>query len=89
MRWGRGRTGKAMSKIRVNEKLDLRGEICPYNFVRTKLKLEEMESGEVLEVIIDNGEPMKNVPRSVKEDGHQLLKAEKIDEAFKLTIKKS
>ena len=78
-----------MSEIKVNERLDLRGEVCPYNYVKTKLKLEEMESGEVLEVIIDNGEPMKNVPRSVKEDGHQLLKVEKIDEAFKLTIKKA
>jgi len=63
-----------MRETKVDEKLDLRGEICPYNFVKTKLKLEEMETGQTLEVIIDNGEPMKNVPRSVKEEGQALRK---------------
>lgn len=78
-----------MNEIKVDEKLDLRGEICPFNFVKTKLKLEEMKGGEILEVIIDNGEPMKNVPRSVKEDGHEILRVEKVDEAYKVTIRKS
>lgn len=74
--------------ITVDERLDLRGEVCPYNFVKTKLKLEEMESGQVLEVIIDEGEPLKNVPRSVKEEGHKILSAEKINGHYKLTILK-
>ncbi len=73
----------------IHEKLDLRREVCPYNFVKTKLKLEEMKSGEILEVIIDDGEPMKNVPRSLKEEGHQILKVVRIVEAFKLVIKKA
>lgn len=68
--------------------LDLKGVPCPMNFVKTKLKLEEMKSGQVLEVIIDDGEPIKNVPRSVKEDGHQILNAEKIENKWKLLIKK-
>ncbi|NOX97214.1 MAG: sulfurtransferase TusA family protein [Nitrospirae bacterium] len=78
-----------MSEMKADEKLDLRGEICPYNFVKTKLKLEEMEIGQILEVVIDNGEPIKNVPRSLKEDGHQILKVERIEQYFKLVIKKS
>lgn len=77
-----------MSEININERLDLRGEVCPYNFVKTKLKLEEMEGGQILEVTIDNGEPMKNVPRSIKEEGHQILKIEKAGNHFKLLIKK-
>ncbi len=78
-----------MSKAKADEKLDLRGEICPYNFVKTKLKLEEMEIGQILEVVIDNGEPLKNVPRSLKEEGHQILKVERVAQWFRLVIKKS
>jgi tRNA 2-thiouridine synthesizing protein A len=56
--------------------LDLRGVICPYNFVKTKLKLETMEEGQVLAVILDDGDPLRNVPRSVSDDGHTVLSQE-------------
>ncbi len=78
-----------MTKIIVNERLDLRGEICPYNFVKTKLKLEEMKDGQVLEVTLDKGQPMKDVPRSLKEEGHHILKTIKMGEHFKLLIRKA
>ncbi|HBR18527.1 MAG TPA: preprotein translocase subunit TatB [Deltaproteobacteria bacterium] len=68
--------------------LDLRGVICPVNFVKTKLKLEEMNIGEILEVLIDAGEPIANVPRSIKEEGHKIIKVEKIDGHFRLLIEK-
>ncbi|MFQ3675456.1 MAG: sulfurtransferase TusA family protein [Endomicrobiia bacterium] len=58
------------------------------NFVKTKLKLEEMQKDEILEVLLDDGEPIINVPRSVKEEGHKILKVEKVDNAFRLLIKK-
>jgi TusA-related sulfurtransferase len=77
-----------MNEIKPGSVLDLRGVTCPNNFVRAKLKLEEMLSGEILEVIIDDGDPIKNVPRSIKEEGHEILKAEKIDSYWKLVIKK-
>lgn len=62
--------------IQADEELDLRGVICPYNFVKTKLKLETMEPGQVLAVILDEGEPIRNVPRSVADDGHAVLSQE-------------
>lgn len=74
--------------IKIDEQMDLRGEVCPYNFVKTKLKLEEMQDGQVLEIIIDDGEPIRNVPRSIKEEGHQILSVEKFEDAFKLIIKR-
>lgn len=77
-----------MNKTRPNESLNLEGVACPNNFVKTKLKLEEMEQGEVLEVILDDGEPIKNVPRAVKEEGHQILSVEKLNNKWKLLIKK-
>lgn len=79
---------KNSNGVKVDEKLDLRGVICPMNFVKTKLKLEEMLSGQILEVILDDGEPIRNVPRSIREEGHKIIKVEKLDNAFKLLIKK-
>ncbi len=78
-----------MSENIVDEKIDLRGVLCPINFVKTKLKLEMMEGGQVLEVTLDDGEPMRNVPRSVKEEGHKIIKVEGFEEGYKIYIKKS
>lgn len=70
--------------------LDLSGMVCPLNFVKTKLKLEELQAGELLEVILDDGESIINVPRSVKEEGHQIVLVKKIDEShYKLVVKKA
>jgi len=78
-----------MSGIKPDERLDLKGVACPNNFVKTKLKMEEMQLGQILEIEIDDGEPVRNVPRALKEEGHQIIKVEKIDNHFKLLIKKS
>ena len=58
---------------------DLRGVACPMNYVKTKLKLEMMDAGERLEVWLDAGEPIKNVPMSVKNDGHKVLIQEALE----------
>ncbi len=69
--------------------LDLSGVLCPMNFVKTKLELEEMEEGQILEVIIDDGEPVRNVPRSVKAEGHKVLELEEIPNGhYSLVIEK-
>lgn len=74
---------------KVDQSLNLKGVICPINFVKAKLKLEEMEDGQNLEIIIDDGEPMQNIPRSVKEEGHKIVKVEKLsDGSFKLLVRK-
>lgn len=79
-----------MSDHELPRVLDLRGVLCPINFVRTKLKLEELDSGETLEVMLDEGDPIQNVPRSVKEEGHQVLKVSRDPEGYyRLTIEKS
>ncbi len=58
---------------------DLRGVACPMNYVKTKLKLEMMDAGERLEVWLDAGEPIKNVPMSIKNDGHKVLIQEALE----------
>lgn len=53
--------------------LDITGEVCPLTFVKTKLMLEKMDSGQVVEVRLKGAEPLDNVPRSVREYGHDVL----------------
>lgn len=62
------------------KKLDLRGEICPYTFVKSKLALEKTKSGNVLEIIFDYEPATKNVPRSFDYEGHKILKVKKTKE---------
>jgi TusA-related sulfurtransferase len=53
--------------------LDLRGVSCPLNFVKAKLAMEKLRSGETIEFYLDDGEPIVNVSRSLKDEGHQVL----------------
>jgi len=78
-----------MAELKSNAILDLTGEVCPMTFVKTKMKLDEMESGQILEVILPSGEPMRSVPISIKEEGHKIVKVHKEDGSrFRLTIEK-
>ncbi|MBC7962396.1 MAG: sulfurtransferase TusA family protein [Steroidobacteraceae bacterium] len=60
--------------------IDLRGVSCPTNFVKAKLALEEIEVGETAQILLDDGEPVKNVPRSLKAEGHKLIGLKQTDE---------
>lgn len=79
---------QAGRELRADAELDLRGVICPYNFVKTKLKLETMEPGQILAVILDDGDPIRNVPRSVSDDGHLVLSQERQDRSYRVMIQK-
>jgi len=70
------------------EELDLRGVICPYNFVKTKLKLESLEIGDQLRVLLDEGEPIRNVPQSLTNEGHQIIRQERVDDYYCVVIQK-
>ena len=52
--------------------LDLTGVACPMNWVKTKLALEKLNAGDELTVRLDTGEPLESVPRSAREDGHDV-----------------
>ncbi len=62
--------------------VDLRGVCCPANFVRAKLALEEFETGERVQILLDDGEAVKNVPRSLKAEGHRLLALKEMPEGY-------
>ncbi len=68
---------------------DLKGEVCPYTFVKSKLALETLESNQILQVIVDNDESATNVPRSMTNEGHTVLGVERINaQDWLLTIRK-
>ena len=68
---GRGIT--ASPEIRIDKELDLKGKVCPYTFVESMLALEEIEIGEVLRVIVDYPPAVCDVPRSLKNEGYEIL----------------
>ena len=58
--------------------LDITSDVCPITFVKTKLLVEKMHSGEVAEIRMPPGEPLENVPRSVREEGHVILSLDQV-----------
>ena len=60
----------------VSDELDLRGEVCPYTFVRTKLRLEELADGAILRVVVDHEPASRNVPRSAAAWGQTVVSVE-------------
>jgi len=60
--------------------LDLRGEVCPFTFVRTKLRLEELPTGAHLKVLVDHAPAIANIPRSAREWGQTVVGVERAGE---------
>lgn len=78
-----------MADFNVDEKIDITDVTCPITFVKTKVALEEMDEGQILQVHLNDGEPVQNVPRSIREEGHEILELNNNnDGTFELFIKK-
>ncbi len=72
-----------------NQEMDLRGTPCPLNWVKAKLRLETMAPGQLLEILLDDGDPIRNVPRSVKAEGHRVVKATPRDGYVALLVERA
>jgi TusA-related sulfurtransferase len=78
-----------VAEYKVDRRIDIRGEVCPYTFVKSKMALEDLESGQVLEVVVDHEPATENVPRSMERDGHRVLEVKKIEEnTWRIVIQK-
>ena len=92
-----GETAKLNSKGAIQEKhavveiasKDLRGVACPMNFVKTKLALEGLKAGQRLKVLLDDGAPIQNVPRSVAGEGHRIIEQVKDGGHWSVLIEKN
>jgi TusA-related sulfurtransferase len=70
-------------------KLDITKDRCPMTFVKTKLQLEQMGKGDILEILLSAGEPLDNVPRTCTEQGFQVLETTHIkDNIHRVVVKK-
>lgn len=67
---------------------DLRGVACPMNFVQTKILLSTLKSGDMLEILLDDGQPISNVPGSVRGEGHAILEQTQVGEYWKVVVRK-
>lgn len=67
-------------------KLDITKEHCPMTFVKTKLELEKLSKGDILEVVLKEGEPLENVPKTVTEQGNKVLEIKNIQDDIYLVI---
>jgi len=69
-----------MEVIIPDKKIDIKGFVCPYTFVKSKLAIESMEVGQVLEILLDYPEASHSIPKSMEDHGHKVLRAEKIND---------
>lgn len=78
-----------MSELKFDDTVDITDVVCPVTFVKAKVALEELDEGQVLSIRMNDGEPVQNVPRSIKEEGHQILKLDdNEDGTYTLYVKK-
>lgn len=78
-----------MAEFQIDDTVDITDVVCPLTFVKAKVAIEELEDGQILSVKMNEGEPVQNVPRSLKEEGHQILKLlDNSDGTYNLIVKK-
>ena len=67
---------KSTEVIAIDRELDITTDLCPMTFVRTRLALDRMAPGQMLRVRLRGAEPLKNVPRTAAEQGHEIVSLE-------------
>ena len=78
-----------MDDFQIDDTVDITDVVCPVTFVKAKVALEELDDGQILAIRMNDGEPVQNVPRSIKEEGHQILKLNtNEDGTYTLIVKK-
>jgi len=69
-----------MEEIKVDKSINIKGHICPYTFVKSKIAIEGMEVGQVLEILLDYEEASRSIPKSMEDHGQKVLSVEKIND---------
>jgi len=79
-----------MDEKAISASIDLTSDVCPITFVKSKLKLELLDSGDILEIKLKKGSAVENVPRSLKMEGHKIIKVSKDEtgEIFTFLVEK-
>ncbi len=76
-------------EIKFDAQVDITDVVCPVTLVKAKVALEELDAGQILCIRMNDGEPVQNVPRSIKDEGHQILKLLRNDDGtYNLFVRK-
>ncbi len=79
-----------MADIQYDEEVDITDKVCPLTFVKAKVAIDELDEGQINAIRMNDGEPVQNVPRSIKDEGHQILKLiDNEDGTYTLFVKKA
>ena len=78
-----------MADFNITDSIDITDVVYPVTFVKAKVALEELDDGDILSIRLNDGEPVQNVPRSIKEEGHKVLSlTENGDGTYQLIVQK-
>lgn len=78
-----------MAEFNITDSIDITDVNCPITFVKAKIALEELDDGDILSIKLNDGEPVQNVPKSIKEEGHKVLSLiDNGDGTFELIVQK-
>ena len=78
-----------MAEFNITDSIDITDVNCPITFVKAKIALEELDDGDILSIKLNDGEPVQNVPKSIKEEGHKVLNlSDNGDGTFELIVQK-
>ena len=78
-----------MADFNITDSIDITDVNCPITFVKAKIALEELDDGDILFIKLNDGEPVQNVPKSIKEEGHKVLSlSDNGDGTFELIVQK-
>lgn len=69
-----------MEDVKPDRSINIKGLVCPYTFVKAKIAIEDMDVGQVLEILLDYEEASRSIPKSMEDHGHKVLKVEKIND---------
>jgi TusA-related sulfurtransferase len=69
-----------MDDMKIDRKINIKGLVCPYTFVKSKLAVEDLEVGQTLEILLDYEEASRSIPKSMEDHGQRVLKVEKIND---------
>lgn len=74
--------------LRVDRSLDVRGVAAPANYLKAKEALGELAEHQVLELYLDEGEPLRHIPFGLRAEGHEILVSEPAKEGIRLLVRK-
>ncbi|MDP2952612.1 MAG: sulfurtransferase TusA family protein, partial [Chloroflexota bacterium] len=81
--------GTFFTELKIDREINLKGKVCPLNFVYAKVALDDLEKEQILKVIVDYPTAVTEVPRGMEADGQKVLNVKQLNETdWEIVIQK-